>query len=148
MCDVLVSSEIVHYDKSGIRGEIITVPPQLTKLFTQSTQWPSNFVKKYLNDNQTPMPIVQSGVILRMKAALVETVAPEAIGIEIEGVYPFNETQMTMRSTIIVKAVCGFSNGRNDGIYQPTAALLAAELVHTCLKSDQAHKIFAGMYDN
>ena len=156
MCNVLVSSEIVNYNKDGVRGEMITVSPQLTKLFTQSTQWPSHFIKKYLNDNQIPMPIVQSGVILSgpylsedhvMKAALVENVSPEAIGIEIEGMHPFNETQMTMRSTIIVKAVCDFKDRQKNEIYQPTAALLAAELVHTCLRSDQAHRIFEGLYN-
>ena len=157
ICDVLVSSEIVNYDKSGIRGEMITVSPKLTKLFTQSTQWPSNFIKKYLNDSQIPMPTVQSGVILNgphlsedhvVKATLVKNVAPDAIGIEIEGVHPFKETQTIMRSTIIIKAVYGFRNGQNNEIYQPTAALLAAELVHTCLRSDQARKIFAGLYIN
>ena len=156
MCNVLVSSEIVNYNKDGIRGEMITVLPQFTKLFTQSTQWPSDLIKKYLNDSQIPMPIVQSGVILsgpylsedhEMKAALVENVSPEAIGIEIEGMHPFNETQMTMRSTIIVKAVYGFRDGQNNEIYQPTAAILAAGLVHTCLRSDQARKIFEGLYN-
>ena len=154
MCDVLVSSEIVNYNKDGIRGEMITVSPQLTKLFTQSTQWPSDFIKKYLNNSQIPMPIVQSGVILSgpylsedhvMKATLVKSVAPEAVGIEIEGMHPFNETQMTMRSTIIVKAVCDFKDRQKNEIYQPTAALLAAGLVHTCLRSDQARRIFAGL---
>ena len=154
MCNVLVSSEIAHYDKDGIRGEMITVPHKLTKLFTQSTHWPSSFIKKYLNENQLPMPIVQSGVILsgpylsEDHIIKVENVTPEAIGVHIDRVHPFNETQMTMRSTIIVKAVCDFNDRQKNEIYQPTAALLAAELVHTCLRSDQARRIFAGLLYN
>ena len=158
MCDVLVSSEIVNYDKVGVRGETITVSPRLTRLFTQSiNMWPYTLnIQKRLNDNEMVMPVVKSGIILSgphlaedqvIKTAIPENIASEPIGIEMEGIYPFTQTQLTMTNVITVKAVCDFGDGQNNEIYQPTAALLAADLVHECLKSDQAHEIFEGLYN-
>ena len=163
LCDVLVSSKIINYDKERDedggylpRGEPITVSHPLLKLFTAPVQWPNNTIKKRLNDNGKPMPNVRSGVILSgpylvndpaMKTTLAKSFAHEVIGIEMKGTQLFTETQETMTSTIIVKAVCDFGNGKNNKEYQPTAALLAADLVHKCLSDPQALEILKGLHN-
>ena len=161
MCDVIVSSKIITKDKTGYkhgeflsRVEGITVSPQLVKLFTQNVQWPNNAIKKRLNDNKIPIPNVKSGIILSgtyrsddpvMKLALDKNIDPEAIGIEMEETQFHAETQQPMVTTIVVKAVCDFGDGIHSKTYQPTAALIAADLVHKCLSDPQAYEIFKGL---
>ena len=160
MCDVLVSSQILKYEKASDehdeyspRGEAIVVSSQLKKLITQPVQWPSDAIKKRLHDNGERMPDVKSGVILSgpylvddpiMKKALAKNFAREAIGIEMDGAHLFITNQQIAANTVIIKAVCDFGDGRNRKKYQPTAALLAADLVHKCLRDPQAPEVLKG----
>ena len=162
MCDVLVSSKVINYDKTndksgaGLRGEdATTVSPQLTKLFTQCKQWPSDVIRKRLNDNEISIPNVKSGVILCgpyrvddpvMKTASDISLFPEAIGIEMEGTHLFADIQQSVSNTIVVKAVYHFVDGKDTKSYQPTAALIAADLVHKCLNDPQAYEMFKGLF--
>ena len=163
MCDVLVSSKVINYDKTndksgaGLRGEdATTVSPQLTKLFTQCKQWPNDAIRKRLNDNKISIPNVKSGVILCgpyrvddpvMKTASDISLFPEAIGIEMEGTHLFADIQQSLSNTIIVKAVCHFVDGKDTKSYQPTAALIAADIVHKCLNDPQAYEMFKGLFN-
>ena len=160
--DVLVSSEVVNCEKSSdengeylCKGGTIIVSDQLIKLFTQSVQWPNDAIKKRSSDNGISLPDVKSGVILSlpfliddlaMKKRLVTNFVPKAIGIEMEGAYLYAEAQQTMADTIIVQGVCDFGDRNNSNEYQPTAALLAADLVHTCLSDSQAYQMFEGLH--
>ena len=156
ICDVLVSSQIVNYDKVrdeyeeySLRGEAITVSSQLNKLFTHTVQWPNDAIKKRLNDSSEHTPDVKSGVILSgpylvdpiMKKTLAKNFAHEAIGIEMDGAHLFIENQQIAANTIIVKAVCDFGDGKNIKMYRYTAALIAANLVHKCLSDPQAPEV-------
>ena len=161
MCNVLVSSKRIDYNKTRDksrgylrRGEITAVSPQLIKLFTQCEQWPNDAIRKRLNDNKMSTPNVKTGIILSgpyhvddpvMKTTIIKKHFPEAIGIEIERTHFLPETQQSIASTIIVKAVCDFVDGKDTKSYQPTAALIAADLVHKCLSDPQAYEMFKGL---
>ena len=158
VCDVLVSSEIIKTrDKSGgysQTGEATAVSPQIVKLFSQCEQWPNSAISKRLNNNRISKPKVKTGLIVNgpyhvddsvMKRILVRNMFPAAIGIEMEGTYIFADTQQSMAKTIIVKAVCDFGDGKYAEIYQATAALIAADLVHKCLSDPQAFEMFKGL---
>ena len=163
MFDVLVSSKVVNYDagKDGdevysLRGESITVSSQLNKLFTQPKEWPSDVIKKFLNDDSQFMPNVKSGVILSgpllvddpaMKRLSVKSFAHEAIGIEMYGTHSFMPSQQTTMNGIIVKAVCDFGDGRHNKKYKLAAAILAADLVHQCLSDLQASEKIKGLHN-
>ena len=161
MFDVLVSSKLINYMKANNehggylqKRETITVSPQLTKLFTQLDDWPIDHIKKRLNDSGMKLPNVKSGTILSgpyiddpaKKEALIEMFGSEPIGIEEDRAQLFVESQQTSINTIFIKAVYEFGDGiKNSKEYQPTAALLAADLVHRCLCNPQAHEIFRGL---
>ena len=158
VCDVLVSSEIIKTrDKSGgylQSGEATTVSPQIVKLFSQCEQWPNSAISKRLNNNRISKPKVKAGLIVNgpyqvddsvMKRILVRNMFPGAIGIEMEETHIFADTQQSMAKTIIVKAVCDFGDGKYAEIYQATAALIAADLVHKCLSDPQAFEMFKGL---
>lgn len=68
-----------------------------------------------------------------VKQKKIETFAPEAIGIEMEAAYLFSAVAGMKTDVIIVKAVCDFGDGKKNKENQPTAAVLAADLVHTFL---------------
>ena len=157
LCDVLVSTKVISYDKgsNGSEGylprEATTVSPQIIKLFTQCKQWPNDAIRKRLNDNKISIPNVKSGIILNgpyyvddpvMKTALG---IKEAIGIEMERTGMFTDTQQSAANSIIVKAVCDFGHGKYNKIYQPTAALIAADLVYKCLSDPLAYEMFKGL---
>ena len=158
LCDVLVSTKIINYDKArdGSGGYLprevtTTVSPQIIKLFTQCEQWPNDAIRKRLNKNKIAKPTVKSGVMLNgpyyvddpvMKIALS---IKEAIGIEMERTGMFGDTQQSMTNSIIVKAVCEFGDGKYNKEYQPTAALIAADLVHKCLSDPQVYEMFKGL---
>ena len=158
LCDVLVSSEVINCEKSTDnigylpKGEVITVSSQLIKLLTR-VQWPNDVIKKQLKDNGIPLPNITPGIILSLPQAvddlsikkLVTSIVPKAIGVEMEGAHLFTGVQQTIVDTIIVKSVCDFVDGKDSNKYQPTAALLAADLVHKCLSSPQGHEKFNGM---
>ena len=146
MCDVLVSTQIVNYDQGRAqqggfvsRGTKINASAYLRSLFTQLVKWPNDSIRQRLTDSKMPIPKVKSGVILsgpyliddpNFQKVLIEDFASEAIGIEMEGAYLFAATQETSINVIIIKAVCDFGDGKKNKVYQPTAALLAADLVY------------------
>ena len=156
LCDVLVSLKIVNYEdehsKYSPKVKSITVSPQLIKLFTQFVQWPNDDIRKRLNDNGLHVPNVKCGAVLNgtyivddpaIKIALFENFS-EVMGIEMEETHLFIDTQQTMTNTIIIKAVCDFGDGKYNEMYQPTAALLAADLVHKCLSHPKAYEMLKG----
>ena len=153
MFDVLVSSQVVNYDKSldELWDEPFTVSPWLNRLFSQTTDWPGYVIKR-LTDNGIPVPNVMSGVILSglpydaddLTINAVRKFAGEAIGIEMQKTHLFTKN---IANVIIVKAVCDFGVGKDNEKYQPTAALLAADLVHRCLSDDQAYKNLRGLHN-
>lgn len=154
--DILVSSEVINCeistDSKG-KQETMTTSSQLIKLLTQ-IQWPNNEIKERLKDNGMLLPEIIPGVILSLPQTvddpaikkLLVTNVPTAIGVEMEGDHLFAEAQQTMADTIMVKAVCDFLDGKNSDEYQPTAALLAVDLVHKSLSSNQTHKALEGLY--
>ena len=156
MCDVLVSSEVVYYDKEKADPEksemkTIGISNQLIKIFNQPDGWPSKSIQERLKYNQIMLPNVITGVILsglhlnNHPAMKNEDIAPNVIGTDIEGVPLFGGALQTMANIIIVKAVCGFEAEKYDETYQPIAALLAADLVYECLSSSQTQKLFTGL---
>ena len=163
MFDVLVSSKVVNYDnvndgdeEYSPNGEPITVSSQLNKLFTQSMEWPRDAIKKRLSDNGHHMPNVKSGIILSgphlinhvaVKKLSFKNFAHEAIGIEMDGSLFLISSQQTTINGIIVKVVCDFGDIKDNEMYQPTAAILAADLVHHCLSDPQASKVLKGLHD-
>ena len=158
ICDVLVSSKVFNYNYDVTMeqyipiGKTITVSRPVVKLFTQPVQWPNDAVKKYLKINKQRIPNVKSGMILSGPyivgdpgiSGLVRNFSGEAIGIEMDGANLFVENQHIAIHTIIVKAVCDLGDGKNIQVNQHTAALLAANLVHTGLSHPQAPEILQG----
>ena len=146
MCDVLVSTQIVNYDQARAqqggflsRGTKINASAYLRSLFTQLVKWPNDSIRQRLTDSKMPNPKVKSGVILsgpyliddpKFQDVLIEDFASEAIGIEMEGACLFAATQETATNVIIVKAVCDYGDGKKNKVYQPTAALLAADFLY------------------
>ena len=144
MCDILVSTKVINYDKGRAepggflsRAESISASPYLRKLFSELSRWPNDYFEKRLLTNNL-ISKVKHGVILSgpyviddpvMKQRFIKDFAPEAIGIEMEGAYLFAATQRRPTDVIIVKAVCDFGDGKKSKIYQPTAALLAADFI-------------------
>ena len=158
LCDVLVSTKVINYDKAsdgsgGYREVTTTVSPQIIKLFTQCEQWPNDTIRKRLNDNEISIPIVKSGVILSGSCNVDDPVMnkilkkqfSKAVGIETEQTNLFTDTQQSMTNSIIIKAVCEFGDGKYNEMYQPTAALIAADLVHKCLSDPQVYEMFKGL---
>ena len=159
LCDVLVSSKVVNYDKATDKrltiNKAISVSSQLLKLFTQPVQWPDDAMKKYLKDHRQRIPNVKCGVIFSglypiddpaMTKTLVKNFAHEGMGIEMDGGYLFAENQQTAVNFIIIKGVCDFGDGKNVAAHQHTAALLAADLVHKYLSDPHATEFFKGSY--
>ena len=158
MCDVLVSSKILNYEYDITekrylpKGEAIIVSTPVVKLFTQPVQWPNYTVKKYLKAKRKRVPNVKSGVIVSGPyvvddpaiSGFVRNFAYDAIGIEMDGDNLFVENQHIAINTINVKAVCDFGDGKNIKANQPTAALLAADLVYRGLCHPQAPEILKG----
>ena len=154
MCDVLVSSKVVNYDQGRIqhgeftsRGQAIDASEYLRTLFTESgVKWPKDSFRKRLKESKMDIPKVKSGVVLSgpyliddsvMKQLLIKDFAQEAIGVEMEGAYLFAASRPASTDVILVKAVCDYGDGRKDKSYQPTAALMAADWVHTQLSDSQ-----------
>ena len=153
MCDVLVSSKIVSYNRARAqegryvpRGETIDASSYLFTLFTQNVKWPNNSIKDHLKSGNMHIPKVKPGVILsgpfliddpKIKEQFIEDFAREAVGIEMEGCYLFGAAKRTTTHLIIVKAVCDFGDGKKSKEYQPTAALLAADLIKYSFSNPQ-----------
>ena len=158
MCDVLISSQVVYYDKAMGKDQIylprknpFTVAKWLKKLLLQPAVWPHDTMTTYLVNNGIPMPNVISGVILSGApydagdpVMTGSNSAAEALGIEMQRAYAFTKNTV---NAIIVKAVCDFTDGKNNKKYQPTATLLAADWVHICLSHYQAYKELTGLHN-
>ena len=155
ICDVLVSSQVVDFDKlpdDQILKEIpFSVSQWLKQLFSQPAHWPDYTIKERLIVNLMPMPNVISGVILSGPTnhfndsalnSIIENLCSEAIGIEMRKAYHFTKDTV---NAIIVKAVCDFGDGKDNELFQPTAAILAADLVHVCLSDHQASEKLKGL---
>ena len=156
MCDVLVSSKIVYHGKEKVdhgkpKRKTIDVSSQLVKIFNQLNGWPDKSIQERLEYNQIQSPNVVSGVILsglhnidnlEIKS---EDFGPDVIGSEMEGVNLLKGVLQNMVNIIIVRAVYKLEAGEYSETYQPTAALLAADLVYKCLCSSESRKLFRGM---
>ena len=157
--DVLVSSKVINYVKTKDgkylqEGDEIILPSKLTKLFTQFDDWPNDVIKKRLNDTGIKLPNVKTGTILSgfniddptEVETFIKTEDSVPIGIEKQKAQLFSETQQTTINIIIIKAVYDVVNEKkNNEECQPTAALLAADLVHKCLCGPEAHEVIKGM---
>ena len=156
LCDVLVSSKVITYDKpidkhEGFlpNGEAINVPCQLVKLFTQlqPIQWPTDMIKKHLNNTGMPLPNVKSGVILSGFYIGDDPTIKfdhEVIGVDNDGAQLFASNQQATANKIIVKAACDLRDGKDVTIHQSTAMLLVADLVHKCLSDPQVLEYLKG----
>ena len=152
ICDVLVSSKVLYHDKAMdengkylVKEQIIPMSQQLIKLFDQPVSWPNQQIQTRLNDNKVSIPTVKSGMILSIKTTVLKNIDSEVIGIEKGEANLFSEIQHNKANIIIVKTVSAFRDDMKSNLYQPTAALLAADLVHKCLNSSHALKLFTGL---
>ena len=152
MCDVLVSSKVVNYEKARVedggftsRGEAIPASGYLQQIFSQS-DWPHGSKEICSHLSEMSLPEIHQGTILsgpyliddaKFKAKLLQSFAKEAIGIEMEGSGLFAATHQTRTHCILVKSVCDFGDGKKNKIFQPTAALLAADCVRHVLDDPQ-----------
>jgi len=157
MCDVLVSSKVVNYDKARVedggftsRGEAIPGSGYLQQIFSQSN-WPHES-KEICSRLSEMLPEIHKGTILsgpyliddsKFKAKLLQSFANEAIGIEMEGSGLFAATHQTRTHCILVKSVCDFGDGKKNKIFQPTAAVLAADCVRHVLSDPQVPGILS-----
>ena len=157
ICDVLVSSKIVYHEneKAEIKRKAIDIASQLIEVFNKPDGWPNKSIQRRLEYNQIQSPNVVSGLILSGLHGIdnptikSESFGPHVIGSEMEEVHLFKGVLHNMANIIIVRAVCKFEAGDDyESIYQPTAALLAADLVYECLCSSEARKLFTGMLHN
>ena len=154
ICDVLVSSKIVYHEneKAEVEGGAIDIASQLVEVFNKPDSWPNKSIQEHLEYNQVQSPNVVSGLILSGLHGIdnptikSENFGPDVIGSEMEEVHLFKGVLHNMANIIIVRAVCKFEAGDDyESIYQPTAALLAADLVYECLCSSEARNLFTGM---
>ena len=161
MCDVLVSTQVADYNRGRVessqissRGTTIDASPYFKKLFSGIVKWPNDdTIKKRLAESKMPNPKIIPGVILsgpyliddeEFKEMLVSNFAKRAIGLEMEGGYLFAATQQLPTHVIVVKAVCDFGDGKKNKLFQPTAALLAADFVHEKLSDPQVSDMISG----
>ena len=156
--DMLVSSKVINYgnERRGYfpKGEAITVSSHLLKLFALPVQWQGDKIKKQLMGNDVPMPNVKFGIILSgpyivgdsAVRRLLKNFADKAIGIEMDGANLFAESHQITTSTIIVKAVCDYGDGKNIERCKSTARLLSADLVHKTLSDPQAFETLKGLH--
>jgi len=159
ICDVLVSERVMNYHKAGLQEGTtlseseISASAYLKELFCQAMNWPTDEIKKRLEENNVARPAIKLGKILcgpqlnsdtEIKKKLIKTFAPEIIGMEMEGAYLFAGTQQTNAHTIIVKEVCDFGDENTPEQFQSTAALLAADCVNKFLSNPQLPEILDG----
>ena len=146
MCDVLVADKVNNYDQARLqaggalnRGLAVPISQLLSSIFRQTIKWPDDEIKERLDRCNVPKPKIRQGIILsgpyliddsKTKKELIQNFAAEAIGIEMEAAYLFKAATNVPTHMTIIKAVCDFGDGRKTKVFQPTAALLAAN----CLK--------------
>ena len=142
--DVLVADEVKNYDQARleqgdplIRGFTLPTSDLFSSIFRQKIKWPDGEIKERL-DEYNVKPTIKQGIILsgpylidnaKIKKELIQNFAPEALGIEMEAAHLFKEAQQVPAHRTIVKAVCDFGDGKKNKVFQPTAALLAANCV-------------------
>ena len=148
--DVLVSSKIANYDKARVedggftpRGEVIPASGYLQEIFSL-TDWPHASKKVFNHLSGMRLPKIHIGTILsgpyliddaEFKDKLLKSFAPEAIGIEMEGSSLFAAIRRAETHCILVKSVYDFGDGNKNKIFQPTAAMLAADCVRHVLNN-------------
>ena len=155
ICDILVSTKVVYNDKDNAdhgktETKTIDVSNKLIDIFNQPNGWPEKSIQERLKYNHILIPKVISGVILSLShdydpAKRSEHIPPDTIGIEMKGAHLFNGALQNMVDIIIVKAVCCLDTEEYSETFQPTASLLAANLVYECLSSSQVQKSFEGL---
>lgn len=160
ICDVIVSSEVIYqrklrdeHGKSSTKEKTVTVKQQLIDLFDQSNRWPSDLIQKRLKDHKI-VSVIKSGVILShladnpaLRTTFFKSIASEVVAIEMGGANLFTVTDSTKANVLMIKAVSDFGDSKDNNLYQPTAALLAADLVNKCLSNPQALRIFTSLYN-
>ena len=159
MCDVLVSEKVIGYDKARKdkdgyipRGESTQAGDFLRQIFTQ-TRWPrksknieSRFKQEIASLKLVPGIILSGPYLIDDKDyrdLLLKDFAKEAKGVEMEGCSLFAAAKGARVETIVIKAVCDFGNGEKNKIYQPTAAMLAADCVMHVLDNSKVAKIIS-----
>ena len=155
ICDILVSSKVVYNDKKDAdhgktETKTIDISNKLIDIFNQPNGWPKKSIQERLKYNDISKPKVISGVILSGShdddpTMTSEDIAPDVIGIEIKGTHLIKGALQNMVDIIIVKAVCSLDTEEYSETFQPTASLLAANLVYECLSSSQVQKSFEGL---
>ena len=149
ICDVLIADHVNNYDqarlqKGGVlnRGSAIPVSQLLCDIFKQKLNWPDDSIRERLNACNVPLPKIRRGVIIsgpyliddkNIKKELIQNFASEAVGIEMEAGYLFRGAQHGSTHITIVKAVCDFGDGKKNKLFQPTAALMAANCLRKYL---------------
>ena len=149
ICDVLVAEHVNNYDQARLqqegalnRGSAIPVSQLLCDIFKQKLNWPDDSIRERLDACNVPLPKIRRGIILSgpyliddksIKKELIQKFASEAIGIEMEAGYLFRGAGQGPAHITIVKAVCDFGDGKKNKIFQPTAALMAANCLRRYL---------------
>ena len=158
MCDILVSRNIILYNEAkylkGAEAITISASTFLSELFQHVVRWPNIAINSRLEDNGMERPKIEYGEVLcgpylideiKIKKELIQKIASEIIGIEIEGAHLFATSQATNAHTIIVKAVCDFGDGKTKEEFRMTAALLSADCVNKVLDNPQLPDV---LFDN
>ena len=151
-CDVLIAEKVNNYDQARLeeggplsRGFALPTSDLLYQIFGQQIMWPAGEIKEWLDKCKMKRPRIKQGIILsgpyliddkKTKKELIQNFASEAIGIEMEAAYLFRAAQQVRTHMTIVKAVCDFGDGKKHKLFQPTAALLAANCVKTYFDND------------
>ena len=159
MCDVLVSEQVVGYDKARIehgsftnRSEVTDADDYLRRIFKES-KWPriSGHIKDRFSEKMRFIKkcpgIILSGPYLiddaDYKKILLDSFAKEAKGIEMEGCSLAASIKGTKVGFIVIKSVCDFGDGRKNKKFQPTAAVFAADYVMHVLSNPQVAEILS-----
>ena len=156
--DVLIAEKVNNYDQARLekggplsRGFALPTSDLLYQIFGQQIMWPAGEIKERL-DKCNVKPRIKQGIILsgpyliddkKTKKELIQNFASEAIGIEMEAAYLFRAAQQVRTHMTIVKAVCDFGDGEKHKLFQPTAALLAANCVKTYFDNDATVKMLS-----
>jgi len=157
--DVLVSEKVSLYDAARIGTEDDEV--KITQRGIRNCPTSDFFIPRFKQDNwvnnskvveeikakikYTPkqcMGNILSGNYLidnkKVKVTLADNFDPEYIGIEMEGGGLYNDIfqHRSRLQVMIVKGVCDFGDGNKNKLFQPTAALLAADCVRHYLNDE------------
>ena len=110
----------------------------------------------YKNVAKMPIPEIKAGVILSgpylidnllMNKLFIQEFVHEAIGIKLERSYLIKAMRQATKN-IIAKAVCDFGDGRKNKVYQPTAAIMAADFIFKKINDPNLPPIIAHNWGN